>query len=158
MTMHLPLAIRRRQQGFTLVEVLTVAAIITILATVALASMRQSRALALEASAVGAGKTLANAEYQYFARHKAFANFQELQAERDLIDVRYTAGDNLNTTLDSPIAPFYSVHIVTRPDIFRISLVPVPGSGYDLRTFLADSDGSVSHISGSSILPVTGLP
>lgn len=153
----IPPSRRRPQRGFTLVEVLTVAAIVAILATVALASMRQSRAVALEASAVGVGKTLATAEYQYFARNKSFGRFDQLQAEGDLVDPRYDPGDDLSRTTDSPIAPFYSVQVRLRTDTFRISLVPVPGGQYDLRTFVADSDGSVSQISGSSILPVSGL-
>lgn len=132
-------------------------AIIAILATVALASLRKSRALAFEASAIGAGKTLANSEYQYFARTRSFGSFSQLQAEGDLIDRRYDPGDDLNSTTDSPIAPFYSVVMRLRDDTFRISLVPRPNNNYDLRTFIVDSDGSAAQISGSSILPVTGL-
>jgi len=134
-----------------------VAAIIAILATVSLASLRKSRALAFEASAIGAGKTLANAEYQYFARTRTFGSFGQIQAQGDLVDRRYDSGDNINSTADSPIAPFYSVVMTLRDDTFRISLVPIPGNGYDLRTFIVDSDGSAAQITGSSILPVTGL-
>ncbi|HYE79462.1 MAG TPA: type II secretion system protein [bacterium] len=147
-------------RGFTLVEMLTVAALIAILSTVALASMRRSRGIAIETAAIGGLKTLATAEYQYFARAKSFGTFQDIQRERDLVDRRYSPADDMSTTLDTPIAPFYSLRFTLRDDTYVISAIPVPNPGYDLRTFVVSSDGDIGAIfngpSGTSIVPIFG--
>ena len=149
---------RGSRRGFTLIEMLTVAGIIAILATMALSSMRRSRGLAIETAAIGGGKTLVNGEYQYFGRKKTFTNFVTMRNELDIVDRRYSGSDDLTTNRDYPIIPFYSVDIVLNGESFNISLIPRPNNGYDLRTFIAGGDGSVSAISNGSVVPVFGTP
>ncbi|MCG3152060.1 MAG: hypothetical protein GEEBNDBF_01348 [bacterium] len=64
-------------RGFTLIEMLTVAAIMTILATVSLAYLREARIQANEASALGALNQLQNAYEQYWMTNgKTYPHYQ----------------------------------------------------------------------------------
>jgi len=131
------------ESGFTLVEVLTVAGMIALLATVALASMHRSKESAYEAQAIGALRTLASMEYTYFFRHKAFASWAELQAEGDLLDTDYGKVDDLLDPYDHPIALGYSINLSSNSMEFTIVAHPVPRPRMNLRAFSIGADGAV---------------
>lgn len=131
--------------GFTLIEVLTVAAMIGILATVALASMHRSREAAFEAQALGALKTLSSMEYVYFFDHREFATWDQLKAAGDLLDADYVRGDNLDDPYDHPIAMNYSIQMFVNStgSDFTIYAIPQSNPHYSLRGFSIYADGSI---------------
>jgi Tfp pilus assembly protein PilE len=155
MAVNIKYSLRKAESGFTLVEVLTVAGMIALLATVALASMHRSREAAYEAQAIGALRTLASMEYTYFFRHKEFASWDELKAEGDLLDMDYNKFDDLDEPFDHPIALGYSLHMITTPMEFTIIAYPVPRPRLNLREFKIGVDGAVEG-AGFQLNPTGG--
>lgn len=135
------------EKGFTLIEVLTVAAMIAILATVALASMHRSREAAYEAQAIGALRTLSSMEYVYFFDNKVFADWHQLQAVGDLVDSDYVKADDMDNAFDHPIAMKYSLHFVINDNgsDFTIYAYPQLTAHYYLRAFSVFSDGAINN-------------
>jgi prepilin-type N-terminal cleavage/methylation domain-containing protein len=134
---------RDGEVGFTLIEMLTVCAIIGILATIAIASMRGAKGVAYETMCIGALKHISENEHLYFNRHNTFTDWNGLLAEGDLLDPGYTKDDNLFDPLDTPIAMMYSLHIEGYSTAFSVIAYPVDTDTWHLRTFAADSDGSI---------------
>jgi prepilin-type N-terminal cleavage/methylation domain-containing protein len=133
----------RKEGGFTLIEMLTVCAIIGILATMAIASMRGGKKVAYETMAVGALKHISEAEQLYFSRHMRFTTWQRLRSEGDLIDLGYTKVDDLMDPLDTPIAYLYSIRFYVHSTTFSCVAWPRDVETWRLRTFAVDSDGSI---------------
>jgi prepilin-type N-terminal cleavage/methylation domain-containing protein len=131
------------ERGFTLIEMLTVCAIIGILATMAVASMRGGRTVAFETMCVGALKHISEGEQIFFNRHMSFTDWNGLQREGDLIDPGYAKADNLMDPLDTPIALMYSIRFYGHSTTFRAVAFPVDTDTWKLRTFAVDSDGSI---------------
>ena len=63
-----------RRNGFTLMELMIVMALILIIAAIAIPSMREAKMNADEASAVGSIRAISQAEVQYEAAHGGFAD------------------------------------------------------------------------------------
>jgi prepilin-type N-terminal cleavage/methylation domain-containing protein len=133
----------RKEGGFTLIEMLTVCAIIGILATMAVASTRGGRKVAYETMAVGALKHVSEAEQLYFSRYMRFTTWQRLRSEGDLIDPGYAKADNLMDPLDTPIAFLYSLKFYVHSTTFSCVAWPRDTQTWKLRTFAVDSDGSI---------------
>lgn len=138
---------RGRESGFTLVEVLTVAFMIGILATMAVVSMRGGRRVAFETNAIAAVKNLGEDETMFFQRHYGFGTWNEMRYEGDLIDPGYDKVDDLNTPYDSPIANLYSCRIFVsqRRQAFTAVAYPRANSIWQMRTFAIMSDGSMMN-------------
>ena len=134
-----------REGGFTLIEMLTVCAILGILATMAVASMRGGRTVAYETMVVGALKHISEAEQLYYNRHMKYASWNGLLTEGDLIDAGYARVDNILDPLDTPIAYLYSIRLSVYAYSSNFSCVawPIDTSVWKLRTFALDSDGSI---------------
>jgi len=147
---------QKGESGFTLVEVLTVAGIIALLATVALASMHRSKESAYEAQAIGALRTLASMEYTYFFRHREFGSWNQLKSEGDLLDTDYTKVDNLQDPFDHPIAMGYSISLRSSVNDFTIIARPIPRPKVQLRAFSIGADGAVEG-AGFEIKPTGSL-
>jgi prepilin-type N-terminal cleavage/methylation domain-containing protein len=133
------------ERGFTLIEVLTVAAMISILATVALASLHRSREAAYEAQAIGALRTLSSMEYTYLFRHRVFGSWEALRAEEDLLDIDYMKVDNLTDPFDRPIALKYSIQFIASDWDFTIIAHPQLTGKYHLRAFSVYGDGAINN-------------
>jgi prepilin-type N-terminal cleavage/methylation domain-containing protein len=138
--------------GFTLVEVLTVAAIIGILTTMAVVSMRGGRRIAFETKAIAAMKNIAENEVIYYQRYMYYGNWNQMRDEGDLIDPGYDKVDDLSTARDTPIANLYSIDILLGgySQCFTAIAWPREASIWHLRTYAVTCDGSImnSHENG----------
>ena len=82
----------KKNNGFSLLELLIVVAIILIIATIAIPSLLRSRQAANEAHAVANLRTLNTAEVQYISSHQGnYGGLPEL-VTAGLLDDRYTTG------------------------------------------------------------------
>ena len=134
-----------RQRGFTLVEVLTVATMISILATMAVVSSRGGKRVAFETRAIGAIKNIAENEALFYARKRAYGSWDQMRLEGDLVDPGYTKVDNLNSATDTPIANLYSIVIVVSPSggCFTAVAFPMARSVWHMRTYATTCDGGI---------------
>src|SRR5215510_3492725 len=80
-----------KKNGFSLLELLIVVAIILIIATIAIPSLLRSRQAANESHAVANLRTLNTAEVQYISSQRSYGGLPEL-VTTGLLDQRYTAG------------------------------------------------------------------
>src|SRR6476660_2925950 len=98
-----------KKNGFSLLELLIVVAIILIIATIAIPSLLRSRQAANEAHAVANLRTLNTAEVQYISGHQGqFGAIPEL-ITAGLIDDRYSqgsAGYNFSLEIASPFLDY----------------------------------------------------
>jgi prepilin-type N-terminal cleavage/methylation domain-containing protein len=96
---------KRRDSGFTLVEILTVALIIVIIATFAFPSYRKSRQRAYETAGYHGMKSLATAMEQYYNYNGYYAfSFNELK-RAGYIDKNYAQSDHYHG-LRGSLRPF----------------------------------------------------
>jgi len=140
----------RGQHGFTLIEVLTVAAMIAILASMAVVSMRGGRRIAFETRAIAAMKNIGENEAIYYGRYRIFGSWNEMRNEGDLIDPGYEKVDDLTSPTDTPIANLYSIYVFL-PDgrqCFTAYAMPhpeLPPNVWKLRTYAVDCDGGMMN-------------
>src|SRR6516225_2169069 len=81
----------RREQGFSLLELLIVVAIILIIATIAIPSLLRSRQAAQESSAVAQVRTINTAEVTYLSSNQgAFGDIPSLITQ-GLLDGRFSS-------------------------------------------------------------------
>jgi len=151
-----------REWGFTLVEVLTVAAIIGILTTMAVVSMRGGRRIAFETKAIAAMKNIAENEVIYYQRYMEYGNWDEMVDEGDLVDPGYDKVDDLTNARDTPIANLYSIDIRLSPisQCFTAIAWPREASIWHLRTYAVTCDGSIlnSHENGMFFSMMVFMP
>src|SRR5574338_684109 len=83
----------RRENGFSLLELLIVVAIILIIATIALPALLRSRQAANESHAVANLRTLNTAEASYLTSYQQYGTIAQLVAA-GLLDFRYTSGSS----------------------------------------------------------------
>jgi prepilin-type N-terminal cleavage/methylation domain-containing protein len=81
----------KKENGFSLLELLIVVAIILIIATIGIPSLLRSRQAANESHAVANLRTLNTAEVQYISSHQTYGALTDL-ANTGLIDNRYIGG------------------------------------------------------------------
>src|SRR5262249_22776618 len=80
-----------KKNGFSLLELLIVVAIILLIATIAIPSLLRSRQAANESHAVANLRTLNTAEVQYVSSYQTYGALPEL-VTAGLLDARYTSG------------------------------------------------------------------
>lgn len=86
----------KKEQGFSLIELLIVVAIIAIIAAIAVPSMLQARMAANESSAVQSCRTIGSAEVAYAAiNNQTYTELATLVAG-GFLDDRFDAGSSLN--------------------------------------------------------------
>ncbi|PYS39043.1 MAG: pili assembly chaperone [Acidobacteria bacterium] len=98
----------KKENGFSLLELLIVVAIILLIATIAIPSLLRSRQAANESHAVTNLRTLNTAEVQYISTFQQYATLAQL-VSAGLLDDRYTgvsAGYNFTIQTASPFLDY----------------------------------------------------
>jgi prepilin-type N-terminal cleavage/methylation domain-containing protein len=112
----------KKQNGFSLLELLIVVAIILIIATIAIPSLLRSRQAANESHAVANLRTLNTAEVQYISGHMGqFGGLPEL-VTAGLLDDRYvigSAGYSFSLTMSSNYLDYTATAIALGPNAGR---------------------------------------
>jgi type IV pilus assembly protein PilA len=93
----------KKEQGFSLIELLIVVAIIAIIAAIAVPSMLQARMAANESSAIQGCRTVGSAEVAYAAvNNQTYADLTTLVGG-GFVDDRFTSGFNGYTYADADV-------------------------------------------------------
>jgi len=123
---------RRRDQGFTLVEVILVTAIIAVVASIAIPGLAQARVSANETSAIGTLKTIGVSNFQYRTRFGRFA--------ADINDL-WSSG-YLDPGIAAPFKAGYNFNYVgTASTRFEATAAPTDPGASGNRHFFVDQSG-----------------
>ena len=131
-----------RNNGFTLIEILTVCVLIGIIAAFALPNYMQSRRVVFEDNAMGRLRRIALAENRYYAEYGRFGNFEELVTANYLPQGYSTTYEFRSPVTDSSILPFvdrYSLNFYVPQSAnslyYKVDAIPVGQNRMGLRTF-----------------------
>ena len=135
----------KKEQGFSLVELLIVVAIIAIIAAIAVPSMLQARMAANESGAIQGCRTVGSAEVAFSAvNNQTYATLANLQAG-GFVDNRFTAANGFNGYRYADAA-------------INGAAVAPGGFGVQATPIAADSSGRYNYgINADTIVRFTGL-
>jgi len=131
------------RQGFTLLELLIVVALIAVLATIAIPNLLQSRESANESSAIGALKELNTAESTYRVKFGVFGTLPNMQSAGLVDPVVGGASSSAN-----PKSGYYFTFNSVSSTQYYINANPLAGAGS--RAFYTDESGVVMSNSSPS--------
>ena len=143
----------KRQQGFSLIELLIVVAVIGIIAAIAVPNLIRSRDAAQEASAIASLRTLATAQITFSATtgNGQFGTLAELNTA-GLIDEALAAG-----TKDG-----YTFAMVNTATTFGINASPTSPNAGQMRWFFVDQSCVIRFAlganAGAGSTPLGGTP
>ncbi len=131
-----------RQEGWTLIEILSVCVIIGMIMAFALPSFMQARRVVYEDNAIGRLKRIALAESRYYSEYGRFGGFDELVVANYLPEgysTVYTFTDPMSTSSVLPYIDRYSL-VFFVPDspnslYYKVDAIPVGYNRMGLRTF-----------------------
>ena len=131
----------KRQQGFSLIELLIVVTIIGILAAVAVPNLLKSRSAANEASAIASVRTIVTAQITYSATVGNGSYAADLSAleSAGLIDAALAGGSKDGYTFVTAGAG----------DTFTVNADPTEMGGSGDRGFFADQTGVIRYATGA---------
>jgi type IV pilus assembly protein PilA len=136
----------KKEQGFSLIELLIVVAIIAIIAAIAVPSMLQARMAANESGAIQGCRTIGSAEVAYSAvNNQSYAAIATL-ISTNFVDSRFTAGFNGYNYADGTVNSI-STH---SGDNFAITGAPKTGGSTGRYTYGINADQIVRYISTAS--------
>ena len=130
----------KKEQGFSLIELLIVVAIIGIIAAIAIPNLLQARKTANEASAIGALRTIGSAEVTYQGNNQLYGTLANLGAAgTNLIDTTITG-----STATNPKSGFYYTDALVAPTAtnFNVAATAASTSSAD-RKFCVVEDGVI---------------
>ena len=124
----------KKQQGFTLIELMIVVAVVSIVATVAIPGLIAAKKRANEASTITALRTISSVQSQYRIRYGSFGNIPDLDAS-GMLD------DNFADFQKSGYV--YANALVPSPGSWALTAEPLnPGASGD-RYFFIDTTGVI---------------
>ena len=135
----------KREQGFTLVELMIVVAIIAIIAAIAIPSLLNARKSGNEASAIASLRTLMTVNAQYRTR------FSEYGSE---LDDLHTAG-YIDRVLGAGTKSGYTFMYEGATDTWSASAEPVTMATTGDRSFFVDHTGVIRGVAGADASSVT---
>lgn len=131
----------KKEQGFSLIELLIVVAIIAVIAAIAVPSMLQARMAANESGAIQGCRTVGSAEVAYAAvNNQTYATIQTM-IDGGFLDSRFTNGFN---------GYVYSDAAITLPADLTLDMDSTAGTGFGV---LADPSGTSSGRYSYGIAP-----
>jgi prepilin-type N-terminal cleavage/methylation domain-containing protein len=129
---------RRRNRGFSLMELLIVIAIILIIGTIALPKLNRARMFAQETAAIGAIRTLHQAQTQYYSQYGRFAaNLLELGPPTSG-QPNAASADLIAEDLARGVKSGYRFTLVGNPQGYTINANPEAYGNTGSRTFYSD--------------------
>lgn len=131
-----------RQQGFTLIEILTVCVIIGLIAAFAIPSYMQARRVTYEDNAITRLRRVALAESRYRSEYGRFGDFEELVTANYLPKGYSLKYEFRSPVTDSSVLPYidrYSLTFVVPRSAnslyYKVDAIPVGDNQMGLRTF-----------------------
>ena len=128
----------KKEQGFSLIELLIVVAIIGIIAAIAIPNLLQARKTANEASAIGALRTVGSAEVTYQGNNQVYGTLAQLGTAA-LVDSTLTG-----STAANPKSGFFYTDALAAPNAtnFNVAATAASTSSAD-RKFCVVEDGVI---------------
>jgi prepilin-type N-terminal cleavage/methylation domain-containing protein len=131
-----------KNQGFTLIEILTVCVLIGIIAAFALPSYMQSRRVVFEDNAMARLRRIALAQNRFYAEYGRFGDFEELVTASYLPNGYSTVFAYRSPVAGSSILPFidkYSLNFYIPRSAnslyYKVDAIPIGQNTMGLRTF-----------------------